>query len=96
MADRLEADGKPIPVSLETVAGKGQIVVPPVNRWKSSARHALTRGDDYTWAEKTLSKGDFKTWTDLDPDVDELGAFFEAWSDRSGISVGESGASTGS
>lgn len=99
MTERIESDGKPVPVSLETVAGKATIVVPPVNRWKSSARHALTAkggGDDYTWAKTTLSEADFATWERLDPDVDETLAFFKAWSEKSGISVGESKASTDS
>lgn len=99
MTERIEADGKPVPVSLETTVGKATIVVPPVNRWKSSARHALTAkggGDDYTWAKTTLSAKDFAEWERLDPDVDESLAFFTAWSEKSGISVGESQASPSS
>lgn len=93
---RVEAESKPVAVLLTTEVGEATIVVPPVNRWKASALHALNKGDSIAWATTTLSKDDLAAWTELDPTLDELGTFLEAWTDKSQVDLGESQASSDS
>lgn len=77
-------DGE-ILVRLTTDDGEADLIVPPMGRWKSSARNALmTRGDDMAWAVLTLSDEDAETWLDLDPTKDDTEVFFQRWRDAGG------------
>lgn len=71
-------DAEQIPVfTLRTELGETEIHVPPIRKWRSTARHALlTVGDEITWGESVLSAEDLAEWRRCDPDVDEAGAFF--------------------
>lgn len=67
--------------------------LPPVNKWRSSALKALNTGDFETWAQKTLSPEDYKVWTDLDPTMEEVEAFFKDAQNFLGTDPGKSRAS---
>ena len=95
-AETTNPDGS-IVVPLTTRYGSANITVPPANQWGSRARHALWYGDDdWTWATRTLAPGDVQKWADLDPNLDDVKAFFDAWGTKVGQSLGESVASRGS
>ncbi len=76
--ERVVPDGHVV-VRLVTEAGEADIVVPPRNKWKSTARNRLSQGDDMGWAVLALSREDAEAWIDLDPDQDESQAFFSAY-----------------
>ncbi|HLL69021.1 MAG TPA: hypothetical protein VK453_25400 [Micromonosporaceae bacterium] len=98
--DRLEAeveaeenDGSVV-VTLSTEEDDADITVPPVARWRASAKNALfSRGDTLLWATGTLSPADARAWARLDPTTEESDRFFEAWGEASGQGMGESRAS---
>lgn len=72
-------------VTLTTEYGEADVVVPPFNTWRSTARSALlSRGDDAAWAAITLSRDDAEAWIDLDPTKDEVDRFFEIWEKAGG------------
>lgn len=88
LSDTLHADTAPVAekaappagwvvVRLVTELGEADIAVPPKNKWGSMARNRLTQGDDLGWAAYTLLDDDVRTWSRLDPDLDEVEAFFE-------------------
>ncbi len=67
------------------VLGEADIVVPPMRKWKSSARNALlTRGDDMAWAVLALADEDAEAWMDLDPTKDDTEEFFARWREAGG------------
>jgi hypothetical protein len=81
-------------VLLVTDGGSEKITVPPIGRWKSSARNALfTRGDDAAWAVTTLSPDDVERWMSLDPTKDEAEEFIADFYRLAGQNLGESRAS---
>ena len=91
--ERVEPDGS-IVVTLRTDLGEAPIRVPPINRWRSSARNAIfSRMDDLFWAGKTLTPQEFLTWTKLDPTQDDVEEFFNTWGELTGQALGESLAS---
>ena len=66
---------------------KGHTVgVLPQRLWRSSAIDALNNGRFGPWAEKCLTEDSYDTWEDLDPTLEEVEAFFEAFSEANGIS----------
>lgn len=94
------ADAQDSPVEREATGGftrgllaEREILVPPLNKWRSSAMRALNTGDFETWAEKVLTDDDYDTWMDVDPTVDEINEFFESISDGLGVDRGNSRAS---
>lgn len=85
-----EVDDGSVIVPLVTDLGAGDIRVPALDRWRSVARNALfSRGDDLLWAQRTLSVGDYVTWTQLDPTKDEADEFFAAFGRATGQSLGK-------
>lgn len=56
----------------------------PVNKWSSSAVHALRNGDTEAWAAKALTPESYEIWQEIDPTLDEIEQFFSDWSDISG------------
>lgn len=66
-------------VRLVTVNGEADVVVPPRNKWRSTARNRFAQGDDMGWAVLTLTREDAEAWIDLDPDQDESQAFFREY-----------------
>lgn len=88
-----QADGY-VTVTLVTEFGEADIRVPPLSKWRSTARNALfSRGDDMAWAVTTLSEDDAEAWMELDPTKGESEAFFKAWGEKTGSTMGESRAS---
>lgn len=77
------------------LAGK-TIYVPPVNKWRASALHAIREGDLQTWAEKTLLDDDWAIWEEVDPTLDEVTAFFDTLNGQTGVSSGNSSSSRSS
>lgn len=89
-AEQASNDGS-IVVTLSTDLGEADIRVPPLSRWRSQARAALfTRGDDLTWAARTLSRDDAQAWAELDPTQEETNTFFAEWGRLTGQSLGGS------
>lgn len=83
--------------TLTTEGGSAQILVPPMRKWRSRARHALiSQGDDLTWAQSTLSQDEFAKWLALDPTTEEAEEFFAAVMSGNGESLGKPEASRGS
>jgi hypothetical protein len=92
-----EAGDGSIVITLKTALGEADIRVPPFSTWRSVARNALmTRDDDLTWAQRTLSPADTLKWMELDPTQAEAQAFFGAWGEAVGQSLGEQRASRNS
>lgn len=86
-----------IVITLKTAFGEADIRVPPFSTWRSVARNALmTRDDDLTWAQRTLSSTDTLKWMELDPTQAEAQDFFQAWGEAVGQSLGEQRASRNS
>jgi hypothetical protein len=71
-------------IELVTAAGSVNLTVKPVKKWKASGVRAMRQGDFDTWAEKALTPESYKEWAKLDPDMDEVEVFFEAWSEATG------------
>lgn len=71
------------------LAGK-TVYVPPVNKWRASALHAIREGDLQTWAEKTLLDDDWDIWQEVDPTLDEVTAFFDTLNGQTGVDSGNS------
>jgi hypothetical protein len=72
----------------------GQTIhVLPVRKWRQSALRALKEGDFITWAERCLVDDDVHMWDDIDPTIEEIEAFFVAWSEHSGQTAEKSSAS---
>jgi hypothetical protein len=66
----------------------------PAGEWRSSAVRALRSGDYDSWAEECLAGDDYAdVWQPLDPVLNEVEAFFEAWKDATGQDAGKSRAS---
>lgn len=90
-------EGVEVPLVTVDDDGKEQTVtltVPPVGRWRARSIRAMRQGDYFEWAETVLSKGDAAAFTHADPVLDEVGAFFVAWQERSGETRGKSSRST--
>lgn len=66
----------------------------PVRKWRSSSVRAMRDGDFDRWAEKCLAEGDYALWQVIDPDMDEIEAFFTEWTRLSGQEPGKSAASS--
>lgn len=78
-------DGR-IPVTLSTINGEHEFRVPPQNKWRAQGRSALlSRGDSLMWAALTLTADEAQAWRDLDPDGDEVEAFFEEFARVGGM-----------
>ena len=86
----------PNEIAAEVAAGTSPVAVPlvgktvrvlPVRKWRASATRALREGVFDVWAEKSLVKGDYAVWQSVDPDMDEVEAFFDAWNEASGQTV---------
>ncbi len=88
-AERLVDENGAILVTLTTRLGFHDMRVPPVEEWTSIARHAINREDDLTWAQQTLSPADAMRWMQLNPTLKEQRAFFTAWANTVGQSLGE-------
>lgn len=89
-----QGDDGSVVVTLQTAEGDADIRVPPLSRWRSTARNALfSRGDDMFWAAKTLSQKDAQAWADLDPTQEESQDFFQQWGELTGMSLGNGAAS---
>lgn len=84
------APSQGVTVVLATENGKGEITVPPAGRWKTRANTMLRDGNLDGWAQITLSAEDWATWSELDPTNDDAGAFFAAWQEAAGETVGKS------
>ncbi len=80
-----KADDGSVVVRLVTSDGEADITVPPRERWRSTARSALNRDDDLTWAVLTLSDEDGQKWLDMDPTAAEARVFFEELSKKMGL-----------
>lgn len=88
------AETEGLVVTLVTDRGEADITVPPLSKWRSTARAALfSRGDDLSWALLTLSRDDAEAWTDLDPTMADVQDFMADWSRAGGEDVGGSRAS---
>lgn len=75
-----------IPVTLTTINGEYEFRVPPQNKWRAQARNALmSRGDSLMWAALTLGAKDGQIFADLDPDGDEVEAFFTRFGEAGGM-----------
>jgi hypothetical protein len=57
----------------------------PSRQWRSSATRALNEGDFETWAEKCLTNDGYDVWVEVDPTVEEIEEFFEAFKAAEGI-----------
>jgi hypothetical protein len=86
-------------IEAEAVAGEGPVTVElagepievlPVRQWRSSALRALREGDFEDWAERSLTENGHEKWLEVDPTIEEVEAFFEAWGEKSGERVGKS------
>jgi hypothetical protein len=89
LAETLAEDDGSVVIQLETVDGKVDIRVPPIGRWRSSARAAILAGsNDLHWAVLTLSREDAAQWIGLDPTLDDVRAFFSRWQEATGQSLG--------
>lgn len=89
--DRLEKEATRIPAAVTEVDWEGVAVkVLPSMKWKASGVRALREGDIDMWAEKCLAPESYKLWQQVDPDLEQCEAFFEAWQDASGESRPES------
>lgn len=86
-------DDGSVTVTLTTDFGFHDFRVPPPQRWRSVARHALQREDDLTWAQQTLTPAEALRWMQLNPTMADASRFFEDWTERLGQSVGEARAS---
>lgn len=75
-----------------TLAGR-EILVPPLNKWRSSAMRAINTGDFETWADVTLDDDEYAIWQEIDPTVEEINDFFETITAGIGASQGNSRAS---
>lgn len=96
MTERTEA------LRAETAAGDQPVAVPlagqtihvlPVRKWRQSALRALREGDFIEWATKCLSEEDAELWDEIDPTIEDIEAFFVAWSENSGQTAEKSSAS---
>ena len=80
--------------TLVTDRGSEKILVPPMKKWRSRARHAIiSQGDDLLWAQLTLAPADLAKWMVLDPTGEESEEFFAAVMLGNGESLGKPGAS---
>lgn len=86
----------------ETATGDEPVAVPlagqtihvlPVRKWRQSALRALKEGDFITWAERCLTEDDVSLWDEIDPTIEDIEAFFLAWSESSGQTAEKSSAS---
>src|SRR4051812_14798327 len=78
-------DGR-IAVTLSTINGEHEFLVPPLNKWRAQAKSALmSRGDSLMWAALTLGAEDGQVWADLDPDGDEVEEFFRRVGEAGGM-----------
>jgi hypothetical protein len=78
------------PNAATPVALEGKTVhVLPVKKWKASAIRAMRQSDFDTWAEKCLAEGDYAVWQQVDPDVEQVEAFFLAWNKATGQDSGK-------
>lgn len=96
MADiaALQADAETAPSANVAVDLDGTALhVLPMRKWRSSAVRALRSGDFDLWAEKCLADGGWTLWQAIDPTMEDVEAFFAAWSKATGQSVGNSSAS---
>jgi len=73
--------------------GGREIHVPPVRKWRSSALSALRNGDMQGWAEGTLDDEDWEIWEQVDPNLEEIEAFFGSVNAGLGTNPGNSRAS---
>jgi hypothetical protein len=92
--EAVQADAEAAPegasVDLVTETATVTVTVPPPGRWKSRANTMLREGNFDGWAQTTLSDGDWAKWVDADPTNDDVEAFFTAWQDTAGETVGKS------
>lgn len=88
-AEQKVADDGSVEVTLSTRNGFHDFQVPPYDEWSSVARNALNRNDDLTWAQQTLPVADAVKWMNLNPNLKDVGRFFDAWSEKLGQSLGE-------
>lgn len=72
------------------LAGAAEIRVRPVQDWRASGIRAMREGDFDTWAEKALDEESYAAWTDVDPTMREVEAFFTAWGEATGQDQGKS------
>lgn len=91
-AEALHADAQHDPNLPVTVPLDGTpCTVKPMRKWRSSGLRALRTGDFETWAETCLDDSDYvEVWQVIDPDVDMVEAFFEAWAEITGQNAGKS------
>ena len=80
-------------VVLYTEQGEALIHVPPRQKWRASAVHAINTDDSLGWAMSALTSDEAMTWQELDPTSEESANFFRAWGRIIGQSLGESRAS---
>lgn len=84
-AEAEQEDNAPARVTLKTANGQAAIHVPPINKWRSSAKNDLFgMGNDYAWARAVLSESDFEKYEKLDPDGDEFDDFMRSFFKASG------------
>lgn len=98
-AERLAADATSVEragddgsmlVSLVTVNGSAELRIPAPRKWRAVAKNALfSQGDALTWAGRTLSTDDYATFIQLDPDGDELDAFWREWGRLTGEALAD-------
>lgn len=95
LAETLADDDGSVVVQLVTADDKVDIRVPPIGRWRSSARAAVFAfpPNELHWAVLTLSREDARLWLTLDPTYDEAQAFFQRWQEATGLSIPQSAAS---
>lgn len=86
---RVADDGSML-VPLVTVNGSADIRIPAPRKWRAVAKNALfSQGDALTWAGRTLSTDDYATFIQLDPDGDELDAFWREWGRLTGEALAD-------
>lgn len=72
-----------------TLGGEPMLVKPP-KKWKTRAIRSLNSGDFDAWAETSLVEGYYDVWLDVDPDMEQVEAFFLEFNENSGDAVGKS------
>lgn len=91
--DHLEAEAEAEDELVTVPIAGTPVEVLPVKDWRTRAIRAMRDGDFDTWAESSLGDGCYVIWQRVDPTLSEVEAFFEAWGEASGQSVGGSRAS---
>lgn len=91
---RVQADAETAANVVAVPLGDVEVEVLPVGKWRASGLRALREGDFDTWAEKCLTAEGREVWLDADPTMDEVEAFFTAWTERTGQDPGKSAASS--